>query len=60
MMFQNGDTYNFNDRDLSTFIINTQHDNIKNTGMKHNFLRDMNYDLNYGDKNQIDKLSLNV
>ena len=39
-----------NDRDLSNFITNTQHDNIKIIGMKYNFLRDTNYDLIYGDK----------
>ena len=42
--------YNLDDPDLSNFITNTQHDNIKNIGMKYNSLRDMNYDLNYGDK----------
>ena len=50
MTFQNGNTYNLNDPDLSSFITNTQHDKIKNIAVKYNFLRDMNYDLNYGDK----------
>ena len=42
--------YNLNDPDLSNFVTITQHDNIKNIAMKYNFSRDMNYDLNYGDK----------
>ena len=50
MTLQNGNTYNLNDPDLSSFITNTQHDKIKNIAVKYNFLRDMNYDLNYGDK----------
>ena len=50
MTFQNGNTYYLNDPDLSSFITNTQHDKIKNIAVKYNFLRDMNYDLNYGDK----------
>ena len=40
--------YNLNELDLSNFITNIQHDNIKNIGMKYNFLRAMNYD--FGDK----------
>ena len=50
MTFQNGNTYYLNDPDLSNFITNTQHDKIKNIAVKYYFLRDMNYDLNYGDK----------
>ena len=50
MTFQNGTKYYLNDPDLSNFITNTQHDKIKNIAVKYNFLRDMNYDLNYGDK----------
>ena len=50
MTFQNGNTYYLNDPDLSNFITNTQHDKIKNITVKYNFLRDMKYDLNYGDK----------
>ena len=50
MTFQNGNTFYLNDPDLSNFITNTQHDKIKNIAVKYNFLRDMNYDLNYGDK----------
>ena len=49
MTFQNGNTYYLNDPDLSNFITNTQHDKIKNIAVKYNFLRDMNYDLNFGD-----------
>ena len=50
MTFQKGNTYYLNDPDLSNFITKTQHDKIKNIAVKFNFLRDMNYDLNYGDK----------
>ena len=50
MTIQNGYTYYLNDPDLSNFITNTQHDKNKNIAVKYNFLRDMNYDLNYGDK----------
>ena len=50
MTFQNGNTYYLNDPDLSNFITNTQHDKTENIAVKYNFLRDMNYDLNYGDK----------
>ena len=50
MTFQNDNTYYLNDPDLSNFITNTQHDKIKNIAVKYNFLRDMNCDLNYGDK----------
>ena len=50
MTFQNGNTYYLNDPDLTNFNTNTQHDKIKNIAVKYNFLRDMNYDLNYGDK----------
>ena len=50
MTFQNGNTYYLNDLDLSNFITNTQHDKIKNIAVKYNFLRDVNYYLNYGDK----------
>ena len=50
MTFQYGNTYYLNDPDFSKFITNTQHDKIKNIAVKYKFLRDMNYDLNYGDK----------
>ena len=42
--------YNLNDPDISNFITNSQHDNLKNISMKYSFLRDMNYDINYEDK----------
>ena len=60
MTFQNGNTHYLNDPDLSNFITNTQHDKIKNIAVKYNFLRDMNYDLNYGDNDQIDITLLNL
>ena len=51
MIFQNGNTYNLNDPDLSYFITNTQIDKeIQNENLIHSFLKDMKYDLNYGDK----------
>ena len=50
MTFQNGNTYYLNDPDLSNFITNTQHDKIKDIAVKYTFLRDMNYNLSYGDK----------
>ena len=51
MTFENGNTYNLNDPDLSYFITNTQLDKgIQNKNLIYNFLKDMKYDLNYGDK----------
>ena len=51
MTFENGNTYNLNDPDLSYFITYTQLDKeIKNENLIYNFLKDMKYDLNYGDK----------
>ena len=51
MTFENGNTYNLNDPDLSFFITYTQLDKeIQNENLIYNFLRDMKYDLNYGDK----------
>ena len=51
MTFENGNTYNLNDPDLSYFITNTQLDKeIQNENLIYNFLKDMKYDLNYGDK----------
>ena len=51
MTFQNGNTYNLNDPDLSSFITNAQIDKKKqNENLIYNFLKDMKYDLNYGDK----------
>ena len=51
MTFHNGNTYNLNDPDLSYFITNTHIDKqLQNIGTITNFLNDMKYDLNYGDK----------
>ena len=49
-LLSNNNMYNLNDPGLSNLITNTQHNNIKSIGMKYNFSRDMNYNLNYGDK----------
>ena len=52
--FENGNSYNLNDPDLQYFITNTQFDKqINNWGSIYNFLNDMKYDLNYGDKKSI-------
>ena len=54
MTFENGNSYNLNDPDLQYFISNTQFDKpIKKWGPIYNFLNDMKYDLNYGDKKSI-------
>ena len=51
MTFENGNTYNLNDPDLSYFITYTQLDKeIQNENLIYKFLKDMKYDLNYGDK----------
>ena len=51
MTFPNDNTYYLNDPDLSNFITNTQLDKeIQNENLIYNFLKDMKYDLNYGDK----------
>ena len=51
MTFENGNTYNLNDPDLSYFITYTQLDKeIQNENLIYNFLKDMKHDLNYGDK----------
>ena len=51
MIFENGNSYNLNDPDLQYFITNIQFDKqINNWGSFYNFLNDMKYDLNYGDK----------
>ena len=60
LTFLSNNMYNLNDPDFSNFITNTQPENKKNIGMKYNSLRDMNYDLNYEEKNQIDIISLNA
>ena len=50
MTFDNGNTYNLNDPDLSYFITYTQLDKEIQENLIYNFLKDMKYDLNYGDK----------
>ena len=51
MTFENGNSYDLNHPDLQYFITNTQFDKpINNWGPIYNFLNDMKYDLNYGDK----------
>ena len=51
MTLQNGNNYNLNDPDLSTFITVTHFDKIpQNKYLIYNFLNGMNYDLNDGDK----------
>ena len=51
MTFENGNTYNLNNPDLTYFITYTQLDKeIQNEKLIYNFLKDMKYDLNYGDK----------
>ena len=54
LTFENGNSYNLNDPDLQYFITNTQFDKqINNWDSIYNFLNDMKYDLNYGDKKSI-------
>ena len=54
MTFENGNSYSLNDPDLQYFITNTQFDKqINNWDSIYNFLNDMKYDLNYGDKKSI-------
>ena len=49
-----GNIYDLNDADLQYFITNTQFDKqINNWDSIYNFLNDMKYDLNYGDKKSI-------
>ena len=51
MTFENGNTYNLNDPDLQYFMTNTQIDKeIQNENLIYNFLKDMKYNINYGDK----------
>ena len=51
MTFQNRDTYNLNYPDLSSFITSTQIDEERqNVNLFYNFLKDLIYDLDYGDK----------
>ena len=51
MTFENGNSYDLSDPDLQNFITNTQ--TIKRWDSIYNFLNDMKYDLNYGDKKSI-------
>ena len=61
MTFQNGNTYNLNDPDLSYFINNTQIDKeIQNENLNYNVLKDMKYDLSYGDKKSKSFISLKI
>ena len=54
MTFDSGNSYNLSNPDLQYFISNTQFDKpINNWGPIYNFLNDMKYDLNYGDKKSI-------
>ena len=54
MIFENGNSYDLSNPDLQYFITNTQFDKpIINWGPIYNFLNDMKYDLNYGDKKSI-------
>ena len=54
MTFENGHSYDLNDPDLQHFITNTQFEKpINNYDSIYNFLKDMKYDLNYGDKKSI-------
>ena len=51
MIFENGNSYDLSTPDLQYFITNTQFDKqINNWDSIYNFLNDMKYDLNYGDK----------
>ena len=51
MTFENGNSYNLNDPDLQYFITTTKFDRkINNKNIISNFLNDMNYNMNYGDK----------
>ena len=54
MTFENGNSDDLSNPDLQYFITNTQFDKpINNWGPIYNFLNDMKYDLNYGDKKSI-------
>ena len=51
MTFENGQSYDLNDPDLQYFINNTQFNReILNMNIIYNFLNDMKYNINYGDK----------
>ena len=54
MIFENGNSYDLSNPDPQYFITNTQFDKqINNWDSIYNFLNDMKYDLNYGDKKSI-------
>ena len=54
MTFENGNSYHLKDPDLQCFITNTKFDReINNKNVIYNFLNDMNYNINYGDKKSI-------
>ena len=54
MVFENGNSYDLSNPDLQYFITNTQFDKqINNWDSIYNFLNNMKYDLNYGDKKSI-------
>ena len=54
MTFENVNSYDLSNPDLQYFITNTQFDKpINNWSPIYNFLNDMKYDLNYGDKKSI-------
>ena len=54
MTFENGNSYNLNDPALQCFLSNTKFDReINNKNIIYNFLTDMNYNKNYGDKKSI-------
>ena len=51
MTFENGHSYDLDDPDLQNFISNTQFNReIDNMNIIHDFLSDMKYNINYGDK----------
>ena len=54
MTFENGHSYDLNDRDLQYSITNTNFDReINNKNIIYSFLKDMNYNINYEDKKSI-------
>ena len=54
MTFESGNSYDLSNPDLQYFITDTQFDKpINYWDTIYNFLNDMKYDLNYGDKNSI-------
>ena len=56
-----GNIYDLNDPDLQYFITNTQLDRqLQNVNTIFNFINDMNFNINYGDKNQRDIILLRI